>query len=336
MQKKMVRADIAKQAYDIHACSTRRCARQRSVWICRRFAGDAVGPPGWCGAILRVFVRSWRGLWRLVPQTVGSLSTISGRARIVGMTVFKLIGVFGLFLPVALCQNPARIFVAGLETDKSDFAPSNSELALFQQRTIKAIEHKTPVTFQGVLLTDVLAKVATPTGEKFHSTAASYYLVAEGRDGYRAVFAWTELDPSFTGKSVYVVTRRNGKPLSDNDGPFELVVPGEKGNARWVRQLTALRIEPNATPYGSDQARWIWENLPELKSIKVGMTREELLKVFMGEGGIYTQTWGHYVYRKCALVKVDVEFAPKDSHETRPDDRITKISKPYLELAIMD
>lgn len=223
---------------------------------------------------------------------------------------------------------------------KPDFAPSNSELALLQQRTIRAIDHGTPVAFQGVLLTDVLANVATPTGEKFHSTAASYYLVAEGRDGYRAVFAWTELDPSFQDKAVYVVTKRNGKPLSDDDGPFELVVPGEKGNARWVRQLSALRVEPNATPYGSEQARWIQEVLPELESIKVGMTRGELLKVFMEEGGISSRTRHHYVYRKCGLVKVDVEFAPASEKDNdirdRPDDRITKISKPYLDFVRID
>ena len=195
------------------------------------------------------------------------------------------------------------------------------------------------VTFEGVLLTDLLAKVATPTGDVFHSTAASYYLVAEGRDGYRAVFAWAELDPSFMDKAVYVVTKRDGKPLSENEGPFELVVPGEKRNARWVRQLSSLRVRPNATPYGSEQARWIRESLPELESIKVGMTREQLLKVFMQEGGISTRTWHHYVYRKCGYVKVDVEFAPvgnTDSPVERPGDRITKISKPYLDFMIMD
>jgi hypothetical protein len=43
-------------------------------------------------------------------------------------------------------------------------------------------------------------------------------------------------------KAVYVVTKRDGKPLSDKDGPFQLVVPGEKRAARWVRQVTALSI----------------------------------------------------------------------------------------------
>jgi hypothetical protein len=48
-------------------------------------------------------------------------------------------------------------------------------------------------------------------------------------------------DP-FERKAVYVVTKRDGKALSEKDGPFQLVVPGEKRAARWVRQVTALRI----------------------------------------------------------------------------------------------
>ena len=44
-------------------------------------------------------------------------------------------------------------------------------------------------------------------------------------------------------KAVYVVTKRDGRSLSEKDGPFRLVwTPGEKRNARWVRQLTALKL----------------------------------------------------------------------------------------------
>jgi hypothetical protein len=94
---------------------------------------------------------------------------------------------------------------------------------------------------------------------------------------------------------------------------------------------------PTQTRYGSEQARWI---LPELQSIKVGMTRGELLKVFMEEGGISSRTRHRYVYRKCGYVKVDVEFAPVSDNDNtprdRPDDRITKISRPYLQFVIID
>jgi hypothetical protein len=107
---------------------------------------------------------------------------------------------------------------------------------------VKVTDHGTPATFEGVLLTDVLAKVDLPLGEKFHSTGASYYMVVEAKDGYRATFAWAELDSTFMDKAVYVVMKRDGKPLSEKDGPFQLVVPDEKRAARWVRQVTALKI----------------------------------------------------------------------------------------------
>jgi hypothetical protein len=145
-----------------------------------------------------------------------------------------------LLLPAALCQDAATLRVEGINGTSATF--SVTDLSKLTQRTVKTLDHETTTTFEGVLLADVLAKVDLPTGEKFHSTAASYYMLAEAKDGYRAVFAWAELDLTIVDKFVYVVTKRDGKPLSDRDGPFQLVAPGEKKNARWVRQVTALKI----------------------------------------------------------------------------------------------
>ncbi|MGB9458196.1 MAG: molybdopterin-dependent oxidoreductase [Bryobacteraceae bacterium] len=141
-------------------------------------------------------------------------------------------------LPPDLAE--ASITVTGVG-DKSVMI-SVSDLSKLPQHTVKTTDRGTPASFDGALLTDVLAKADMPTGAKFHSSAASYYLVVEARDRYRAVFAWAELDPEFMDKPVYVVMKRDGKPLSDEDGPFQLVVPGEKRHARWVRQVTALKI----------------------------------------------------------------------------------------------
>ena len=156
------------------------------------------------------------------------------------MTFIKPIGVFGLFISIAVCQGQTALVVQGI--GGKSVTLSVADLSNLPQQTVKATDHGTPATFEGVLLTDVLAKVDLPLGEKFHSTGASYYLTVEAKDGYRAVFAWAELDSTFMDKAVYVVTTRDGKPLSDKDGPFQLVVPGEKRAARWVRQVTALRI----------------------------------------------------------------------------------------------
>jgi hypothetical protein len=169
------------------------------------------------------------------------------------MTAFKMGFAFSVFASVALCQVPSMLTVQGINGTTATF--SAADLAKLPQQMVKATDHGTPVTFEGVLLTDVLAKVSLPTGEKFHNTAASYYLTVEAKDGYRAVFAWAELDSTFMDKAVYVVTTRDGKPLSDKDGPFELVAPGEKRNARWVRQLTALKIHQATEAVSGDFER---------------------------------------------------------------------------------
>ncbi|HNY39249.1 MAG TPA: hypothetical protein PKJ41_02595 [Bryobacteraceae bacterium] len=89
------------------------------------------------------------------------------------------------------------------------------------QQTIKTDDHGKAVVFQGVRLRNVLDKVDLPLGDKFHSTAAGYYMLVEARDGYRVVYAWAEIDSEFLYKAIFVATRRDG---------------------RWARQVTALRI----------------------------------------------------------------------------------------------
>lgn len=245
-------------------------------------------------------------------------------------------GLFALTAPVLLGQAPPALTVQGIHGTAAKLPAA--DFARLPQHTIQTSDHGKPATFGGVRLADLLSKVSVPAGEAYHSTAASYSLVAEGRDGYRAAFAWAELDPTFMDKDIYVANRRDGKPLPEKDGPFQLVAPGEKRGARWVRQLSVLRIVPLPSAHDDEYARWILANLPELTSVRAGMTRKELLKVFTEEGGISSRQWQRYTYRKCQFVHVEVEFAPVGGPgaATGPDDRITKISKPFLEPSIRD
>jgi hypothetical protein len=156
------------------------------------------------------------------------------------MNSLRLMASLCLLTSIALCQAPAGLTVQGI--GGAPITLTAADIAGLPQHTVQVKDHDVQATFEGVLLTDVLAKVDRPAGEKFHKSVASYYLQVEARDGYRAVFAWAELDPSFMDKAVYVITKRDGKALAEADGPFRLVAPGEKRGARWVRQVTALRI----------------------------------------------------------------------------------------------
>jgi hypothetical protein len=111
----------------------------------------------------------------------------------------------------------------------------------------------------------------------------------------------------------------------------------------FVTFLTAALILCSfSTPSFADRSvdknltQQISDILKECDSIKPGMTRADLLKVFTTEGGLSTQTWRTFVHSRCPYIKVDVELAPTTSKQEQPTDIITKISKPYLAWSIGD
>ena len=118
-----------------------------------------------------------------------------------------------------------------------------AELNQLPRQTVTARAHDGKESrFEGVALFDVLKKAGLPTGNELRGKAVALFLVVEAADGYRAVFALPELDPAFTDRVILLADRRDGQALSSRDGPLQIVVPGEKRHARWVRQVIALRI----------------------------------------------------------------------------------------------
>jgi len=87
---------------------------------------------------------------------------------------------------------------------------------------------------------------------------------------------------------------------------------------------------------GREHTEWIAVALRATQTIKVGMTRSDLMKVFTTEGGLSTTLQRTYVYRECPYIKVDVKFAASSSHEELPTDKIVEVSRPYLAWSVMD
>jgi hypothetical protein len=56
------------------------------------------------------------------------------------------------------------------------------------------------------------------------------------------VIALPELDNAFTDKQFVLAFLKDGKALDGKEGPYRIVIPDEKRMARWVRQVTALKI----------------------------------------------------------------------------------------------
>jgi len=108
---------------------------------------------------------------------------------------------------------------------------------------VTASEHSSgPVGFEGVTLKSILEKAGVSFGESLKGKRLSSCLLVEAADGYRVVIALPELDPAFTNKQTLLVFLRDGKPLGEKEGPYRILIPDEKRMARWVRQVTTLRI----------------------------------------------------------------------------------------------
>jgi hypothetical protein len=97
--------------------------------------------------------------------------------------------------------------------------------------------------YSGVRLSDLLAKLGAPLGDQLRGKALSAYVVATGSDGYKAVLALGEVDPSFHPGEVLVADTMNGKPLDAHSGPFKLVVTEDKRPARSVRNLVSIELK---------------------------------------------------------------------------------------------
>jgi DMSO/TMAO reductase YedYZ molybdopterin-dependent catalytic subunit len=117
------------------------------------------------------------------------------------------------------------------------------DLAALPRREVHARDRDgTEATFTGVALVELLRLAGVPLGEKLRGSNMALYLLVEAADGYRVVFALPELDPAFTERMVLLADHRDGQPLATAEGPLRLVVPDEKRQARWVRQVGSCTV----------------------------------------------------------------------------------------------
>jgi len=101
----------------------------------------------------------------------------------------------------------------------------------------------TSAVFEGVELKSVLEKAGIVFGDSLRGKRLASYLLVEAADGYRVVIALPELDPAFNDKQFLLAFIKDGKPLDKKEGPYRIVIPDEKRMARWVRQVSTLKIE---------------------------------------------------------------------------------------------
>ena len=88
----------------------------------------------------------------------------------------------------------------------------------------------------------MLASGGIKLGDSMRGPRMTEAMLVEAADNYKVVFALAEVDPAFATREIILADKKNGKPLDAQEGPFRIVAPGDKRGARWVRQVTMIRI----------------------------------------------------------------------------------------------
>jgi hypothetical protein len=159
---------------------------------------------------------------------------------------------FTIALPLGATFSP-QVSPASSKDDLVISAFPYHEPQAFSPADLKTMPHITVTihnshtnadeTYSGVRLADLLGKVGAPLGKELHGEALGNYVVARGSDGYEAVFALAEIDPSFHPGEILVADTMDGKPLDAHSGPLKLVVTEDKRPARSVRNLTTIELK---------------------------------------------------------------------------------------------
>jgi hypothetical protein len=147
-------------------------------------------------------------------------------------------GLIGLLLSAVLAQCQQLT----IEAEGKQTVLSKPDIEALPH--VKATTHDSdkPVTFEGVALKAILERAGVGFGHSMRGKRLASCLLVEAADGYRVVIALPEMDPEFTDKQILLAFLQDGKPLDARAGPYRIVIPDEKRMARWVRQVTKLRI----------------------------------------------------------------------------------------------
>ncbi|MEO7991878.1 MAG: molybdopterin-dependent oxidoreductase [Chryseolinea sp.] len=96
--------------------------------------------------------------------------------------------------------------------------------------------------FKGVRLFDLLDSAGVTLGKELRGENLTKYVLIKAVDGYEVIFSLPEIDPEFTGQTILIAYQMDGNPLPKGEGPFRIVAPNDKKPARWIRELTTIKV----------------------------------------------------------------------------------------------
>lgn len=149
-----------------------------------------------------------------------------------------------LALTAGLIAQPATAQTLSLKgLDGRPRTISAAALAAMPHQTVTLrSEDGTPVRYEGVPLSLLLQSVGAPTGKALRGPDMADVVIVSATNGYRVALSLAETDPSIRGEAVLLADRAGGGALFARDGPFRLIVEGDKRPARAERMVRDIRL----------------------------------------------------------------------------------------------
>lgn len=97
--------------------------------------------------------------------------------------------------------------------------------------------------YTGVELGLILKNAGVTLAEELRGKNLTKYLLVEASDGYQVLFSLPEVDPAFSSRKIILANRKDGVLLSADEGPFHIIIEGEKRKARNARQVISIKVK---------------------------------------------------------------------------------------------
>ncbi len=105
--------------------------------------------------------------------------------------------------------------------------------------TLKGVKHTAQ---KAIPLLALLRAAAPKVNAHVKHGELQFVIAASGQDGYTVDFGYADLLPEIGNKAVWVALDEDGKPLTGESGPAELIVPDDGKPARWVHSLVRIVV----------------------------------------------------------------------------------------------
>jgi len=149
-----------------------------------------------------------------------------------------------LLLAITLLTIKVKSQTVTVRADNlAPFTLTRSAFLDMKQAVIMAKGHDEKIhRYTGVPLSDILAKAGVTLGDEAKRKTVMTYLIITAADNYKTIFSLAEIDPLFANRSIILADKQDKKVLPEGVGPFQVIAPGDKKHARWIRQVTSIEL----------------------------------------------------------------------------------------------